>query len=61
MNDRKALARAIAARTPPRVVEIKRERGAGRIVLCPTDMLAIAQGRWAEKERERLMRQWEKE
>jgi hypothetical protein len=58
MSDRVALARAIAARSKARFVEIKRARGGGRIVLRSADLLAIRQGRWAEKERERLIRQW---
>jgi hypothetical protein len=46
MSDRVALARAIAARSKARFVEIKRERGGGRIVLRSADLQAIRQGRW---------------
>ena len=46
------LARAIAARSKARFVEIQRQRGGGRIVLRSADLLAIKQGRWAEQERE---------
>jgi hypothetical protein len=53
MSDRVALARTIAARAKARFVEVKRERGGGRIVLRSAELLAIKQGRWAEKERER--------
>ena len=50
MSDRKALARAIAARTPPRFIEIKKEKRDRRpIVLGPNEM------RLVEKERERLL------
>jgi hypothetical protein len=31
MSDRKALAREIAARTKPRFIEIRRERGGGKV------------------------------
>ena len=51
MSDRKALARAIAARTTPRFIEIKKRSGtAGRFVLGPDEM------RLVEKERKRLLR-----
>ena len=51
MSDRKALARAIAARTTPRFIEIKEEkRGRRPIVLGPDEM------RLVEKERQRLLR-----
>ena len=51
MSDRKALARAIAARTTPRFIEIKEEKRDRRpIVLGPEQM------RLVEKERARLLR-----
>jgi hypothetical protein len=58
MSDRIALARAIAARSKARFVEIQRQRGGGRIVLRSADLLAIKQGRRAEQERDRLIREW---
>jgi hypothetical protein len=61
VSDRVALARTIASRAKGHFVEVKRERSGGRIVLRSAELLAIKQGRWAEKERERLMRQWENE
>ena len=51
MSDRKALARAIAARTTPRFIEIKEEKRDRRpIVLGPDEMRSV------EKERARLLR-----
>ena len=51
MSDRKALARALAARTTPRFIEIKEEKRDQRpIILGPNEMRNI------EKERERLIR-----
>ena len=51
MSDRKALARAIAARTTPRFIEIKEEKRDRRpIILGPNEM------RNFDKERERLIR-----
>ena len=51
MSDRKALARAIVARTTPRFIEIKDEKRDRRpIILGPNEMRNV------EKERERLIR-----
>ena len=51
MSNRKALARAIAARTTPRFIEIKDEKRDRRpIVLGPNEIRII------DKERERLIR-----
>jgi hypothetical protein len=60
MSDRVALARTIAARAIARFVEVKRERK-GWPAFSPHELLAIKQGRWAEKERERLIRQWDED
>ncbi len=49
MIDRKALAREIAARTTPRFIEIKREKGPWRVV-GPEEMRNV------EKVRKRLLR-----
>jgi hypothetical protein len=57
MSDRVALARALAARSKSFFIEIKRERKGWR-PFSPNELLAIKQGRWAEKERERLVREW---
>ena len=57
MSDRAALARAIAARSIPRFIEIKRER-IRRVPFSSDELLAIKQGRWAEQERERLIQSW---
>ena len=46
MSDRKALARAIAARSKPRFVEIKRERQRQPSIVRG-DLLTLQQGRWA--------------
>lgn len=55
MSDRTALARAIAARSKTRFIEIKRQKK--RLMpFTHVELLAIKQGRWAEKERERLTR-----
>ena len=60
MSDRKALARAIATRSQVRFIEITRERRR-RVPFSSNELLAIKQGRWAETERERLIRCWQGE
>jgi hypothetical protein len=58
MSDRVALARAIAARSQVRFIEIARERKRRAVPFTPDELLAIRQGRWAEQERERLIQSW---
>jgi hypothetical protein len=43
-----------------RQLEIKRGRKRRPIILAPDELLAVKQGRWAEKNRKRLSR-WDKD
>ena len=59
MPDRLKLARAIAARTKPRFIEIPRERGGGRVPFTEEQLTAMRGGlsayRW------KLIREWREE
>jgi hypothetical protein len=55
MNDRVALARAIAARTKPRLIEIKRERRS-KVPFTEEELSAVRGGRTAEEYRWHLIR-----
>jgi hypothetical protein len=44
MSDRKALARAIAARTTPRFIEIPRERGGGKVPFTEEQLTTMRGG-----------------
>jgi hypothetical protein len=57
MCDRVALARAIAARTKPRFIEIPRDRRS-KVPFTEEDLLAIRGGRTAEEYRRYLIRTW---
>jgi hypothetical protein len=57
MCDRVALARAIAARTKPRFIEIKRERRS-KMPFTEDELSAMRGGRTAEEYRWRLIREW---
>jgi hypothetical protein len=59
MSDRIALARAIARRFQVRFIEINRERNRRLPPVSSDELLAIKQGRWAEKERESIIRCWQ--
>jgi len=56
MKDRIALAREIAARTTPRFLEIKPERGKRN--RSRDELKALRENKWAIAERERLVRTW---
>jgi len=58
MSDRKALAREIAARTKPRIIEITRERGGGKVPFTDEELTAMRGGRTAEEYRWKLIRQY---
>jgi hypothetical protein len=60
MSDRVALARAIAARTKPRFIEIKRERRS-KVTFTKEELLAIRGDRTAEEYRQYLIRTWGEE
>jgi hypothetical protein len=49
MSDRIALARAIAARTKPRFIEIPRERGGGKVPFTEEQLKQIRGGLTAEE------------
>jgi hypothetical protein len=55
MSDRKALARAIAARTKPRFIEIPRERRS-KVPFTEEELRAIRGGRTSEEYRLHLIR-----
>jgi hypothetical protein len=55
MSDRKGLARAIAARTKPRFIEVKRERHS-KVAFTEEELVAIRGGRTAEEYRRYLIR-----
>ncbi len=57
MSDRVALARAIAARTKPRFIEIPGERRR-KVPFTKEELLAIRGGRTAEEYRRYLIRTW---
>ena len=59
MSDRIALARAIAARTKPRFIEIPRERGGGKVPFTE-EQLTVMGGLAAEKYRPYLIRKFGK-
>jgi hypothetical protein len=61
MSDRVVLARAIAARSNAAFIEIKRERKRRAPPFTADQLLALKQGKWAERERERLVRQWDEQ
>ena len=52
------LAREIAARTKPRFIEIKRERGGGRVPFTEEQLTAMRGGLTAEEYRWKLIREW---
>ena len=58
MSDRKALAREIAARTKPRFIEIRRERGGGKVPFTEEQLTDIRGGMTAEEYRWKLIRQY---
>ena len=57
MSDRIALARAIAARTKPRFIEIPRERGGGKVPFTEEQLSEIRGGLTAEEYCWKLIRQ----
>ena len=57
MSDRKALARAIAARTKPRFIEIRRERGGGKVPFTDADLSALRGALTVEEYRWKLIRE----
>ena len=58
MSDRKALAREIAARTKPRFIEIRPERGGVRVPFTEEQLSAMRGGLSAEEYRWKLIRQY---
>ena len=58
MSDRKALAREIAARTKPRFIEIRRERGGWKVAFTEEQLTDIRGGMTAEEYRWKLIRQY---
>jgi len=54
------LARAIAARTEPRFINIPRERGGGRVHYTEEQLTAMRGGLTAEEYRWTLIRKWMK-
>ena len=56
MSDRIALARAIAARTKPRFIEIPRERGGGKVPFTEERMTQMRGGLTAEEYRWKLIK-----
>ena len=58
MSDRIALARAIAARTKPRFIEIPRERGGVKVPFTEEQLTAMRGGLTAEEYRWKLIREW---
>jgi hypothetical protein len=57
MSDRKALARAIAARTKPRFIEIPRAKRSG-VPFTEEELNSIRGGLTAEEYRWKLIREW---
>ncbi len=60
MSDRIALARAIAARTEPRFIEIPRERRGGKVPFTEAELLEMRGGLTAEEYRLYLTSTWTK-
>ena len=60
MSDRIALARAIAARTKPRFIEIPRERGGGKVPFTEEQLSAMRGGLTAEEYRAYIIRKFGK-
>jgi hypothetical protein len=58
MSDRLKLARAIAARTKPRFIEMPRERGGVRVPLTDEQLTAMRGGLTAEEYRWKLTQEW---
>ena len=58
MSDRLKLARAIAARTKPRFIEIPRERGGAKVPFTDEKLGAMRGGLTAEEYRWKLIREW---
>ncbi len=58
--DRLALARAIAARSAPRFIEIPRERRGSQVPFTEAELSAIRGGLSAEQYRLDLIRKWGK-
>ena len=58
MRDRIALARAIAARTKPRFIEIPRERGGGKVPFTEEQLKQMRGGLTAEEYRWKLIRHY---
>ena len=56
MSDRIALARAIAARTKPRFIEIPRERGGGKVPFTEEQLSEMRGGLTAEEYRWKLIK-----
>ena len=57
MSDRAKLARAIAARTKPRFIEIPREHGGGKVPFTDEELNSIRGGLTAEEYRWKLIRE----
>ena len=57
MSDRLKLARAIAALTKPRFIEIPRERGGVRVTFSEDQLMAMRGGLTAEEYRWKLIRE----
>ena len=60
MSDRIALARAIAARTKPRFIEIPRERGGGKVPFTEEQLSEMRGGLTAEEYRWKLIGEWDR-
>ena len=60
MSDRKALAREIAARTKPRFIEIRRERGGGKVPFTEEQLSVMRGGLTAEEYRAYIIRKFGK-
>ena len=58
MSDRIALARAIAARTKPRFIEIPRERGGGKVPFTEEQLTEMRGGLTAEEYRAYIIRKF---
>jgi hypothetical protein len=56
MSDRIALARAIAARSKPRFIEIPRERGGGKVPFTEEQLTEMRGGLTAEEYRGKLIK-----
>ena len=61
MSDRVKLARAIAARTEPRFIEIPRHRGGGKVPFTEAELAAMRGGLTAEEYRWKTIRKWLKD